>query len=1296
MATILLSAAGLAAGGAIGGSVLGLSTAVIGRAAGAMIGRSIDAQLLGRGAAPVETGRIDRFRLPSAGEGRPLTRVWGTARVGGQVIWAGPFRENVTTHGGGGKGAARRPQVREFAYDVSLAIALCAGEITHLGRIWADGVEIARDTLALTLHRGAADQMPDPLIEATEGAGNVPAWRGLAYVVIEALDLGRFGNRVPQLSFEVFRPAVARGDAQAEDIARLVRGVALIPGSGEFALATTPVFRSSGFAEEEALNVHTAQGKTNLQVSLDYLQGELPECGSVSLVVSWFGDDLRAGHCTIRPRAEVVTGAEPAAQAWRVSGTSRAQAGQVAQEAGRAVYGGTPSDASVIEAIREMKARGLKVMFYPFILMDQLRGNARPDPWTGDPEQPRLPWRGRITTAVAPGQAGTTDGTALAAAEVAALFGDAAPGDFSASGRDVAYNGRAEWSLRRMILHYAHLCALAGGVDAFCIGSELRGITSIRDDMGYPGVAALCALAADVRMILPGAKLTYAADWSEYAGHTPPGTADRIFHLDALWSHPAIDAIGIDNYLPLSDWRDGEDHIDAPWGDIHDLDYLTANVAGGEYHDWYYATPEARAAQRRTPITDGPGEPWIWRQKDLRGWWENRHHDRVGGQRAARPTDWEPRSKPIWFTEMGCAAVDKGTNEPNRFLDPKSSESALPAFSNGQRDDLIMVQYIRAIHRHFADPVMNPFSDEYGGRMVDMTRAHVWAWDARPFPAFPARNDIWGDSANYTHGHWLNGRASLRTLESVVREICAHAGVTALDTSALHGVIRGYQAGDTDTARAMLQPLMLAYGFDAVERDGVLRFANRTGRVKATIAPGTLVHEPGPEGALRLIRGSDAELAGRIRLTHIEAEGDHASASVEAILADERATVVAGSEIPLMLTRNEARQITERWLIESRVARDSASFTMPQSRMDIGPGDVVRISGAPALWRIDRIEDGIARRADAVRIEPEAWRPLEYDDAGLPLTTPATALPVEALFMDLPLLPGAREDHTPHVAMVARPWPGTVMLASGAAEQPDLVFPRAATAGVTETPLFAARPGRWDHGPALRVRLAQGALASAPVGEVLAGANLAAIGDGTPGRWELFQFREAELVAPRTWEIRHRLRGQGGSDGVMPGDWPPGSRVVILDDAVQELALPRQLLGVAQRYLWGPAARPMTDPTWRNAEIAFAGAALRPYAPAHLRARTTPAGIEISWIRRTRVDGDLWQGLDVPVGEARERYLLRIIVDGIMRREELLDHPGLTYTPTMQASDGAGLRLVQVAQVSATWGPGPFAVFRVP
>ena len=55
------------------------------------------------------------------------------------------------------------------------------------------------------------------------------------------------------------------------------------------------------------------------------------------------------------------------------------------------------------------------------------------------------------------------------------------------------------------------------------------------------------------------------------------------------------------------------------------------NLAGGEAFDWYYADPDARAAQARTDITDGLGKPWVFRQKDLWSFWSNAHYERVGG-----------------------------------------------------------------------------------------------------------------------------------------------------------------------------------------------------------------------------------------------------------------------------------------------------------------------------------------------------------------------------------------------------------------------------------------------------------------------------------------------------------------------------------------------------------------------------------------------------------------------------------------------------------------------------------------
>jgi hypothetical protein len=714
MATLLLSAAGAAIGGSFGGTVAGLSSLALGKAAGATLGSVIDQRLLGLGSEPVETGRVERFRVMGSGEGADLPRVFGRMRVAGQLIWSSRFLETVNKTNVGGKGAGGSASVRQYSYSISVAVALCEGEIARVGRIWADGQVLAQSTVTWRLHVGSEDQLPDPVIAAIEGEDTAPAYRGTAYVVFENLELGPYGNRIPQFNFEVFRRPAPSQSAATHAVADDVRGVALVPGTGEYALATTPVFYRRGKGRYAVPNVNNDQGRPDLVVSLEQMQAELPNAKAVSLVVSWFGSDLRCDRCRLEPAVEQREEDAPA-MPWQVNGVERSVAKAVSRVDDRPLFGGTPADASVLEAIAYLKATGQNVMFYPFILMDIPAENALEDPWTGAMRQPAVPWRGRITLSLAPGRAGSPDRSAAAASEVEAFFGNARASDFRIIDGTVVYFGPAEWSYRRFILHYAHLCALSGGVEAFCIGSEMRSLTQIRDSAsGYPAVRALRQLAAEVRSVLgPEVRISYAADWSEYFGHHPAdGSGDVLFHLDPLWADPAIDFIGIDNYMPLSDWRDGSGHADAEFGSIYDLDYLRGNVAGGEGYDWYYADAAGRQAQDRRPITDGShGEPWVFRYKDLASWWSLPHHDRVGGVRASTPTGWVPRSKPFWFTELGCPAVDKGTNQPNVFYDPKSSESMLPHHSNGLRDDFIQQRYLRAMFDHWADPANNPGVD---------------------------------------------------------------------------------------------------------------------------------------------------------------------------------------------------------------------------------------------------------------------------------------------------------------------------------------------------------------------------------------------------------------------------------------------------------------------------------------------------------------------------------------------------------------------------------------------------------
>lgn len=1297
MATLLLSAAGAALGGGFGGSFIGLGTAALGKALGATVGSIIDQRLMGVGAEPVESGRVERFRVMGSSEGAAIPRVWGRVRLAGQIIWSSRFLEHVNSNEVGGKGGGGAT-VREYSYTVSLAIALCEGQVVRIGRIWADGQPLEQKSLNWRLHHGTEEQIPDPLIAAIEGADEAPTYRGTAYVVFDNLDLTPFGNRIPQFNFEVFRRPNVHSTEVPIHPAESIRGVALVPGTGEYALATEPISFKRGKGENTVVNVHNDQGIPDFVASLAQMQEELPAVRTASLVVTWFGNDMRAGKCTLRPKVEQ-SSEDGDKIAWRVSNLNRVTAERVGILDGRPIFGGTPDDTTVVQAIRHMRSIGVGVMFYPFILMDILASNGLADPWSDAGDQPVIPWRGRITLDAAPGRAGSQDGKAAAVTEIKRFVGSARPSDFLIEEGRIEYRGPNEWSYRRFILHYAHLCALAGGVRAFCIGSELRSLTQIRDGRtSYPFVRELCALASDVRSILgPECKIGYAADWSEYFGHHPTdGSNDVIFHLDPLWSHPDIDFVGIDNYMPLSDWRSGPNHADADAESIFDLGYLRSNVAGGEGFDWFYESDAARKIQNRTSIVDtGYGEHWVFRYKDIRSWWAHPHVNRIGGVRGEHATAWVPQSKPIWFTELGCPAVDKGTNQPNVFHDPKSSESFLPYFSNGGQDTFIQTRYLQATYAHWSDAVNNPVSTVYSGPMVDLGSAYVWAWDTRPWPDFPTRLETWVDGSNYALGHWLNGRTSLAPLAHVVAEISEQSDLRDVRVSSLHGQLTGYSVDVVASGRQAIQPLMVSYGFDGFAFDGSIVFQNRSGRVDRRIS-GDDCAKSGNDPSVVRSRAPWAELPASVTFGYVDADRDYSASAVSASLPDRTSYNKSQSSQPIVLSINEAQSIAERWLSESLAARDTVEFALPLSDIDLTAGDVVELTanGSSCTVRIDRIEEQGVRRISAVRVDSGV-----YDNPVLPsIIASRRSIPAVgttyAEFLDLPLLRGDEVPYAPHVAVSQKPWKGAIAIYSANEDYGyglNIEVPKPAVIGDVMSGLVASQAGLWINAP-LRVRITSGTLQSRSEQDVLNGANVAAIRSPTGSEWEIIQFRSAVLVSPLEYELSGILRGQAGTDSFAGVPISAGWDFVLLDQSVKQIELAPAARNLERHYRYGPARLPYNDASFTHVTRSFAGAGLRPYAPVHLRADRNGAGdIVLTWIRRSRIDGDSWQGADIPLGEEREVYHVRVLSGDALLREESVSSPALHYLQESWIKDGSPYPLAfEVAQVSDRFGPGPY------
>jgi hypothetical protein len=1116
MATILLQTAGAALG-----SAFGPFGAIIGRAVGGLAGGAIDQALFGQ-SKTISSPGLKGARISSANEGAPITRLYGTMRLTGNLIWATRFEEEITSERQGGKSTNSGTNVESKTYYANFAVGLCEGEISHIKRIWADGREIDQSQIDMRVYKGTKDQLSDPLIEAKQGADQTPAYRGLAYVVFDRLPIASYGNRIPHLQFEVTK--------SVGQLERDIRAVTLIPGATEHGLATIQISEIPNAGQQRLINHNVKFADNDLKASLDELQALCPNLQSIGLVISWFGNDLRAEFCKLRPGVEVNTRTDETRN-WQVGSQTRGDAYLISRQDEAPIYGGTPDDASVLDAIVEIKSRGLNVTLYPFILMDVPEGNQLPSPY-GDQSLAIFPWRGRITCDSAIDQSNSADQTADAASQITSFLGASQTSDFLISGTEISWTN-ADNGYRHMILHYAALAKIANNlgapVDGFVLGSEMVALTRVRDHQNtFPFVQALASLADDVASVLSSStQLTYAADWSEYFGYHPQdGSGDLWFHLDDLWAKSSINAIGIDNYMPLSDWRDEDLQSANPDGFYHqnDIAALSNQIDAGEGFDYYYADTQARTDRDRTPITDGLGKPWVYRFKDLKSWWENPHYNRIGGIEVATPTAWVPLSKPYWLTEFGCPAVDKGANQPNVFPDPKSSENAFPYFSNKGRNDQAQRAFLSAHLNHWNADTSN---------MVDLDHSYVWTWDARPFPAFPQNLDLWSEGDNWRTGHWINGRLGTAPLSELIANILTDHGFEQFDVSAVEGMVTGYVQADVTSARAMLEPLMTLFQIDVSEGADNLVFASRMTTSKNAIDIDALCDQKDTQ-LMAHRRAQESELTNEVQINMIPPELDYTPASTYSRRLSRGSQRQELLSLPAALDSETVSVIADQWLQDHWASRENIEFSLPIEAIHLEPGDRVRFSnatdfsGPDGVFSIVQIEDGTKRSITAKRCVSSkalAGHPniISRNDGD----ANAGFLP-DIVLLDLPILSGSDPLIWARAAAYATPWvpitlSSSITQSGGYSARAQLIAP--STIGRLTSDLSAGPEGRMDYKNDLIVQLLFGEFETITKDQMLGGQNIIAV-KSISGAYEIIQFQDAIEIATDQWQLSNLLRAQ--------------------------------------------------------------------------------------------------------------------------------------------------------------------------
>ena len=1132
MATLILSEVGAVAGAQLlpqGLSLFGqtLSGTAIGGFIGANVGR------LASLASPIEGHRIDSLRVMESREGAALPRVYGRMRLSGQVIWASRFTEHQQSESVGKGG----PEINTYSYSVSFAVAIANAPITRIDRIWANGEVLETAGLNYRIYTGSETQLPDPLITAIEGSENAPAYRGTAYVVFEDLPLAAFGSRLPQLSFEVVRA----GDAVPSSLRSLVQGINLIPATGEFVYATETVSTRRFPAVERPINLNNQSGEPDFVRSLDQLQADFPELRSVALTVAWFGTSLEASECRIMPGVET-RDRETVPWSWSVGPFDRGDAHLVSDTDGRANYGGTPDDRSVEQGVAALKLAGYRVTISPFLLMDA----------------PGFPWRGRISS--------SANGTDAVRSQIDAFLGRDGEGGF-----------------RHFILHAARL-AKRTGADGVLLGSELVGLTRLQDGGGaFPFVEALIELATEVRSIVgPSVEISYAADWTEYGAYQKPGTADVYFPLDPLWMSPDLDFIGIDWYPPLTDWRDGASHLDAIAGysGPSDAGYLRVGLTGGEAFDWYYGSDTDRQNQNRIPIIDtAHGENWVFRQKDLRGWYEALHFQRPEGVRDNAPTVWRPSTKPVRLMEIGFPAIDRGTNAPNRFFDPRSIESSLPPFSSGARDDLQQKAALEAALSFWA---AQDFVDE----------VHVWCWDARPWPDFPQREEIWSDGENWAYGHWLNGRGGLITLPEIIDDLCAEIGLS-VDTSELDGLVDGFAVAQIMPIRTALAPLMSAFDLIVVERLGTLQFTHRTQH--GSISAEGL--DPVEQTAFTQRDTLDKDPVSA-SLQYISADGDYAPALVNVGQVGGDALRVS---LPIVLSQPAADQIAAT-LLERSQQKTHRKLALGPSGLPMELGTILTAGSEERDQITSSVLNGLVRE---LRLSPLDTSIPPRKAVSNPATGPAArpaANPV-LILIDAPRVPGF--DTGPLLACSADPWPGEVTVSAGvdpARLIKRAVCTRAAQLGRLVSGAPQGPENRWDDHTVLELDWHGDGLESVGDQAALAGHSLFLL--QTDQGWELIAVARAELIGMQRWRLSRLIRGLGGSQSAKA---IAGAICVKVGDGVLNAPLDPSEIGVELHWKAGRSELQ----THRLENVAA-----NPWRVGHLRTVLQADGLKARWTGR--------------------------------------------------------------------------------
>lgn len=535
-------------------------------------------------------------------------------------------------------------------------------------------------------------------------------------------------------------------------------------------------------------------------------------------------------------------------------------------------------------------------------------------------------------------------------------------------------------------------------------------------------------------------------------------------------------------------------------------------------------------------------------------------------------------------------------------------------------------------------------------------------------------------------------------IPSLTFEVEADEGAVAIEALAAElsggvltgtalGAVDGMAAGGADIGDA-LAPLADAFGLAFVAEEAGLRLRAVDRDAVVAVEAAALCRSVNGRALDAVEQSSEAadRVPVALSVRHYDAARDY-QAGVQRVSRPGAGRLEQGFDLPMLLPGDDARALAARRLGAAWAGRSVLTLRCGWQALRHGPGDVVTVADVPGLWRIEEREwEAMAVRLSLRRVPGAVGSVPGAVSSGTIVRQPDRPHgPTALMLADLPPM-GDGLAAAPVIVVAAGGGEGWrsaalfTMSGTGEAVPAGRTAPRAVM-GWTDTVLAPASPALVDEVNAVQVTLLAEdmEIGGADEAALAQGRNLCLIGR------ELVQFARVAQTGAASFRLEGLRRGLRGTEWAMASHVAGEGFLQLEEDRLAQPFAGQEgvrEIGSSVRI----AAIGVGDSGPVEAMLTISGEAVTPPSPVHATVRPDGAGgWIIGWTRRSRAGWRWISGADVPLGEERESYEVRVLSGGMLVRRAETGLPGWNYDAAMLAADGggAGALTVEIRQIGS-------------